>query len=109
MGPGGTGREAEDAAGMSSDGIQVVETSDIEEAIRERGGQPLPGALPVLPLKEIVAYPDTLTPLAVGQERSVKLIDDVLSGERTLVLVASRDGEVEDPGPEQLYEVGVAG
>ena len=94
---------------MSTDGIQVVETADIEEAIRERGDRPLPSALPVLPLKEMVAYPDTLTPLAVGQERSVKLIDDVLSGERTLVLVASRDPEIEEPGPDQLYDVGVAG
>ena len=94
---------------MTTDGIQVVETADVEEAIRERGDRPLPAALPVLPLKEMVAYPDTLTPLAVGQERSVKLIDDVLSGERTLVLVASRDPEIEEPGPDQLYDVGVAG
>ena len=94
---------------MEGNGIQVVETADIEEAIRERGNQPLPAALPVLPLREMVAYPDTLTPLAVGQERSVKLIDDILSGERTLVLVASRDPEVEEPGPEQLHDVGVVG
>ncbi len=94
---------------MEGNGIQVVEAADIEEAIRERGNQPLPAALPVLPLREMVAYPDTLTPLAVGQERSVKLIDDILSGERTLVLVASRDPEAEEPGPEQLHEVGVVG
>ena len=40
----------------------------------------LPATLPVLPLKDAVAYPDTLTPLAIGQERSVRLIDDVLAG-----------------------------
>ena len=57
----------------------------------------------------MVAYPDTLTPLAVGRDRSVKLIDDVLSGERALVLVASRDPELEEPGPDDLHEVGVAG
>jgi len=94
---------------MSTDGIQVVETADVEAAVRERAGQELPAALPVLPLKETVAYPDTLTPLAVGQERSVKLIDDVLSGERTLALVAARDPEVEQPGPDDLYDVGVVG
>ena len=58
--------------------------ADVDEAVRERGGQPLPAALPVLPLRDMVTYPDTLTPLAVGQERSIKLINDVLSGERTL-------------------------
>jgi ATP-dependent Lon protease len=89
--------------------LQVVETDDVEEAVREHTGEPLPAALPVLPLREMVAYPDTLTPLAVGRERSKTLIDEVLSGERLLVLVASRDPEVEDPSPDQLYGVGVAG
>ncbi len=97
---------------QSGDGgptIEVVETPDIEEAILERQAQPLPAALPVLPLKEMVPYPDTLTPLAVGQPRSIKLVNEVLSGERTLALVASRDPQVEEPGPDQLYNVGVAG
>jgi ATP-dependent Lon protease len=90
-------------------GIEVVETPDIEEAIREREGKPLPQALPVLPLKATVTFPDTLTPLAVGQPRSIKLVDDVLSGERTLVMVASRDPEADEPGPDELYDVGVVG
>jgi ATP-dependent Lon protease len=89
--------------------IEVVEAPDVEAAIQERQGQPLPAALPVLPLKEMVPYPDTLTPLAVGQQRSIKLVNDVLSGERTLALVASRDPEVDQPGPDQLYDIGVAG
>ena len=89
--------------------LEVVESPDVEAAIRERGAQPLPSALPVLPLREIVAFPETLTPLAVGQERSIRLVNDVLSGERMLVLVASRDPELDEPGSDQLYEVGVAG
>jgi ATP-dependent Lon protease len=89
--------------------LEVVQSPDVEEAIREREGQPLPAALPVLPLRDMVAYPETLTPLAVGQERSIRLVNDVLSGERMLVLVASRDPELEAPGPDQLYDVGVAG
>ncbi|HXF01227.1 MAG TPA: endopeptidase La [Solirubrobacterales bacterium] len=97
---------------QSGDGgptIEVVETPDVEEAIRERQAQPLPGALPVLPLKETVPYPDTLTPLAVGQPRSIRLVNEVLSGERMLVLVAAREPDVDEPGPDQLYDVGVAG
>ncbi len=69
----------------------------------------LPDTLPLLPLKESVPFPETLTPLAVGQERSVKLVNDILGGNRMLVMVASRDGEIEDPQPEELYTVGVAG
>ena len=69
----------------------------------------LPGELPVLPLRDSVTYPDTLTPLAIGQERSVQLVNDVLVGNRMLVMVASREPEEETPRSEQLYDVGVAG
>jgi ATP-dependent Lon protease len=69
----------------------------------------LPEGMPVLPLKESVAFPNALTPLAIGQERSIKLINDVLAGERMLVMVASKDAELEAPGPDDLYRVGVAG
>jgi ATP-dependent Lon protease len=90
-------------------GIEVVEAPDLEQALRQAEGQPLPGALPVLPLKGMVTYPDTVTPLAVGQERSIELVNDVLSGERMLAMVASKDPELDEPGPGDLYDVGVAG
>ena len=88
--------------------LEVVDSPlEIEEAVR--ADQPLPEALPVLPLRETVTYPETLTPLAVGQERSIQLVNDVLGGNRMLVMVASRDAELERPGPADLYDVGVAG
>jgi ATP-dependent Lon protease len=87
--------------------LEVVEIPDVEEAIRQ--DEPLPDALPVLPLRETVTFPDTLTPLAVGQERSIKLVNDVLSGNRMLAMVGSKDPENDTPGPDQLYRVGVAG
>jgi ATP-dependent Lon protease len=71
-------------------------------------GRPLdlPAALPVLPLKEMVVFPQSMTPLAVGQERSVRLIDDVVAGERLLALVASRNAELDNPGWDEIYRVG---
>jgi ATP-dependent Lon protease len=87
--------------------LEVVEIPDVEDAARK--AEPLPDALPVLPLRETVTYPDTLTPLAVGQERSIKLVNDVLSGNRMLAMVASKDPELDAPGPDDLYGVGVAG
>jgi len=79
----------------------------------ENGGQPeelqLPPALPVLPLRDSVPFPDTMTPLAIGQERSVKLVNDVLAGNRMLAMVASLDAEAENPGPDEIYRVGVSG
>jgi ATP-dependent Lon protease len=69
----------------------------------------LPDKLPVMPLRDSVAFPDTLMPMAVEQERSVQLVNDVLTGDRTLVMVAAREGAGEEPGPDELYDVGVAG
>ncbi len=90
--------------------VDVVELPDISEAETEaRRDQPLPDALPVLPLRETVTFPDTLTPLAVAQERSIKLVDDVLSGDRMLVMVGSKNPELDAPGPDDLYDVGVVG
>jgi ATP-dependent Lon protease len=88
--------------------LEVVDSPlDAEDAIR--AGQPLPEALPVLPLRDTVTFPETLTPLAVGQERSIMLVDDVLGANRMLVMVAARDPEDEEPGPAGLHEVGVVG
>ncbi|HVO53927.1 MAG TPA: endopeptidase La [Solirubrobacterales bacterium] len=88
--------------------LEVVDSPlDAEEAIS--ADQPLPEALPVLPLRDSVSFPETLNPLAVGQERSVQLVDDVLGTNRMLVMVASRDPELDEPGPAELYDVGVVG
>jgi ATP-dependent Lon protease len=65
-----------------------------------------PATLPVLPLKETVVFPQSMTPLAIGQERSVRLIDDVVAGDRLLALVTSRDAAVEAPGWADVYTVG---
>jgi ATP-dependent Lon protease len=86
--------------------IHIADPGAVHEIEVDHG---LPEALPVLPLKETVTFPDTLTPLAVGQERSVRLINDVLGGSRQLVMVAARNPDVEQPGPDDLHDIGVAG
>jgi ATP-dependent Lon protease len=68
----------------------------------------IPAELPVLPLKETVVFPDSMTPLAIGQERSIRLVDDVVGGERLLALVTVRDGEVDLPGWDDLHAIGTA-
>jgi len=66
----------------------------------------LPATLPVLPLKGTVVFPQSMTPLAIGQERSVRLIDDVVAGDRLVALVTARDASVDTPGWDDIYEVG---
>jgi ATP-dependent Lon protease len=67
-----------------------------------------PATLPVLPLKDTVVFPESVTPLAIGQERSIKLVEDVVSGDRVLALVTVKSPESEQPGWDELYEVGTA-
>ncbi len=80
---------------------------DIAEAA-DRGEIDLPSALPILPLKETVVFPDSATPLAIGQERSIKLIDEVVAKDRILALVTVKNDDVEQPGWDDLYEIGTA-
>jgi ATP-dependent Lon protease len=69
----------------------------------------VPESLPVLPLRDAVVFPLTAVPLAVGQPRSVRLVDDVMRGNRLLALVAQREAKAEPAAPEDLYRVGTMG
>ncbi|MGH7333465.1 MAG: endopeptidase La [Candidatus Rokuibacteriota bacterium] len=69
----------------------------------------IPDALPVLPLRDVVVLPVTAVPLAVAQPRSLRLVDDVMRGNRLLALVAQRDGKAEPAAPEDLHRVGTVG
>jgi len=66
----------------------------------------LPHELPVLPLRNVVAFPHTVLPLAIGIPRSVELLEDTLDGERLIVLTAMTDPSVEEPGPDGVYQIG---
>jgi ATP-dependent Lon protease len=73
---------------------------DFEESL-------IPNQLPILPLRGLVVYPGNAVPLTIGQPRSIRLVDDVMSQDLRLIgLVASRKPELEAPDPEDLYTVG---
>jgi ATP-dependent Lon protease len=65
-------------------------------------------ALPILPLKETVVFPDSMTPLAIGQERSVRLVDEAVAEDRPIALVTSRRPEGEETTTEDIYGVGTS-
>jgi ATP-dependent Lon protease len=62
--------------------------------------------LPVLPLKGGVLFPNAMLPITIGQERSIKLIDEALIKDKTIVVVSVNNQDVEVPQPEDLYAVG---
>jgi len=66
----------------------------------------IPDVLPVLPLKDVVVYPFAVQPLGVGQERSIRLIDDVMRGDRLVVLVAQKSAEMDNAGPDDIFKIG---
>ncbi len=66
----------------------------------------IPDEVPILPLRGVVVFPYTVIPLTVGQPRSIKLVDEAMSGSRLIGLMTSKDAEIESPTPDQIYGVG---
>src|SRR5215207_9835749 len=62
--------------------------------------------LPVLPLRDIVVFPQMIVPLFVGREKSVRALEAVMHGDKQVFLLSQRNPADEDPGREELYEVG---
>jgi ATP-dependent Lon protease len=71
-------------------------------------GPGIPSELAILPLRGVVVYPLTAVPLNIGQPRSIRLVDDAVAGGRIIGLLASRDPELEEPGPDDVFQVGTA-
>ncbi len=78
------------------------------EAVSEEAGGDMPGDWPLLPLRDTVVYPHMIAPLVVGRDRSMKAVEAAVDGDRMLVVVAQRNADVLEPGPEDLYTIGVA-
>ena len=66
----------------------------------------LPGELPILPLRNLVALPMAVIPLAVGIPRSMRLIEEARDGMRLIGLVAMKDPDIEEPSPDQIHDIG---
>jgi ATP-dependent Lon protease len=66
----------------------------------------IPEMLPVLPLKGTVVLPYMVVPLGVGRPKSLAALEAALAGERMILLVAQKQDDLEDPGPDDLYWLG---
>ena len=73
-----------------------IENFDIEETDQ----------YPVMPLRNTVLFPQQVIPIYIGRDRSLKLINDLESKKRYIVVVAQEDGSIENPKPEDLYAYG---
>ena len=66
----------------------------------------IPEEVAILPLRGLVVYPMTAVPIRVGQPRSIRLVDDAVVSKRVIGLVAAKDPELPEPGPNDVYRVG---
>ncbi|HPF21927.1 MAG TPA: endopeptidase La [Hyphomonas sp.] len=62
--------------------------------------------LPVLPLRDIVVFPDMVAPLFVGRDKSVRALEMIEEAENEIMLVAQLDAAIDDPGPDDVHETG---
>jgi ATP-dependent Lon protease len=62
--------------------------------------------LPLLPLRDVVVYPQMVIPLFVGRAKSILALDAVMSAHKQILLVAQKDAGIDDPGEDDLYRVG---
>ena len=67
---------------------------------------PVPAALPVLPLRDVVVYPHMVIPLFVGREKSILALDQAMRAGKQILLVAQKQADVDDPGAQDLYRLG---
>ncbi len=65
-----------------------------------------PQTLPVLPLRDIVVFPHMIVPLFAGREKSIKALEQVMDGEKTILLLTQREASIDDPEEQDLFTVG---
>ena len=89
-------------------GAEEVPASAVEipETKTEDQARKVPDTIPLLPVRDVVVYPFMILPLFVGREKSVRAVDESLSRDRLILLVAQRDAEKEDPGVDEIHSVG---
>lgn len=93
----------------SSENAEKNELSSATPLEQAKPEGDIPEVLPILPLRGLVVYPQTVVPLTIGQPRSIRLVDDVVASEQRMIgLVASKNPELEQPNPPDLYEYGTA-
>ncbi|MHC4982175.1 MAG: endopeptidase La [Planctomycetota bacterium] len=96
---------------VGEDGPEVtVTTEKLGGAGAELLGEEVavPTETAVLPVRNMVIFPGTVVPLAIGREKSRRLLSDVLPAQKVIVVTCQKDSSVDDPKPEDLYPVGTA-
>src|SRR5512135_1835108 len=63
-------------------------------------------ALPMMPIRDVVIFPHMMTPFVVGRESSIRALEDALAGDKKIFLATQHDASVDEPKPNDIYQVG---
>lgn len=66
----------------------------------------IPEVLPLIPLRDLIVFPNLVVPLFVGRERSISALEQCMRTDHLVALVTQRQAETQDPGPGDIYDVG---
>jgi ATP-dependent Lon protease len=66
----------------------------------------IPDKLPLLPVRDVVIFPDMVLPLYIGRDKSIQAVEEAMDKERMLFLATQKDQSVEEPKPEEIFRVG---
>jgi len=80
-----------------------VELEALDDTVNEPGVR---GEIPVLPLRDVVVYPHMVIPLFVGRDKSIVALDLAMNASKKILLIAQQKADLDDPAPEDLYEIG---
>ena len=90
--------------------ISILGSADAREgSVPKTAGKSIPEILPILGLSDIVIFPGMVSPLLVDTAQSIRLIDDVVAGDRFLGLVLQKKPDIDNPVPDDLWQHGCAG
>jgi ATP-dependent Lon protease len=62
--------------------------------------------LPMMPIRDVVIFPHMMTPFVVGRESSVRALEEALAGDKKIFLATQHDASVDEPSPEEIFQVG---
>src|SRR5512138_2585072 len=62
--------------------------------------------LPMMPVRDVVIFPHMMTPFVVGRESSVRALEEALAGDRRIFLATQHDASIDEPRPDEIYQVG---
>ncbi|MBN2140496.1 MAG: endopeptidase La [Desulfovibrionaceae bacterium] len=95
----GQGKTGPAQAPAGEDGLDLLASGEVN----------IPGQIPVLPVRDIVVFNYMILPLFVGREKSVHAVDAALGGDRYILILTQKDEAKDDPGKDDVYQVGTVG